>query len=183
MDKAGQDKAEHVRSAKAWLDKAEQSFRSRAEIQGELNLLLAEAEMKNLRKNHGAGQLVMRLGAAVTALVITAAVWAVFGPALRYQQPLEPIQAEPSVLQQDTGWLKAEPLQYDNMKPVQAVPRQQSPPAAEAKSADTAAAGEMPAGPVPSMAEVSSPREVMTNEQVQETVRAARHSLRSTASI
>ena len=179
MDKAGQDKAEHVRSAKAWLDKAEQSFRSRAEIQGELNLLLAEAEMKNLRKNHGAGQLVMRLGAAVTALVITAAVWAVFGPALRYQQPLEPIQAEPSVLQQDTGWLKAEPLQYDNMKPVQAVPRQQNPPAAEAKSAE----GEMPAGPVPSMAEVSSPREVMTNEQVQETVRAARHSLRSTASI
>ena len=45
MGKTEHDKAEQVHSARVWLDKAERSFRSRSEIQGELNLLLAEAEM------------------------------------------------------------------------------------------------------------------------------------------
>lgn len=50
MKQADRDKAERVRSAKVWLDKAEESFRSSSDVQGELSLLLAEAEMKNLRK-------------------------------------------------------------------------------------------------------------------------------------
>ena len=53
MGKSGNNIAEHVRSAKMWLEKAEQSFDRQSEIQGELNLMLAEAEMKNLRKRHG----------------------------------------------------------------------------------------------------------------------------------
>ncbi len=55
MEKSGNTKAEQVRSARKWLERAEQSFDSRSDIRGELNLMLAEAEMKNLRKNHGAG--------------------------------------------------------------------------------------------------------------------------------
>ena len=73
MKQADRDKAERVRSAKVWLDKAEESFRSSSDVQGELSLLLAEAEMKNLRKNHGAGRNLMRYGAVATALVIALA--------------------------------------------------------------------------------------------------------------
>ena len=70
MKQTDRDKAERVRSAKVWLDKAEESFRSSSDVQGELSLLLAEAEMKNLRKNHGAGKNLMRYGAVATAIAI-----------------------------------------------------------------------------------------------------------------
>ena len=69
MKQVDRDKAERVRSAKVWLDKAEESFRSSSDVQGELSLLLAEAEMKNLRKNHGTGKNLMRYGAVATALL------------------------------------------------------------------------------------------------------------------
>ena len=73
MDSSDKDIAKHVRSAKTWLEKAEQSFDRQADIKGELNLMLAEAEMKNLRKNHAAGQKLMRVGAVVTACFLAAA--------------------------------------------------------------------------------------------------------------
>lgn len=39
-----------IRSVKSWLSKAEDSFGNENELQGELNLLLAEAEMQHLRE-------------------------------------------------------------------------------------------------------------------------------------
>ena len=53
MGLADKHKAAHVRSAKKWLEKAEQSFDNQSTVKGELNLMLAEAEMKNLRKQCG----------------------------------------------------------------------------------------------------------------------------------
>lgn len=53
MGLADKHKAAHVRSAKKWLEKAEQSFDNQSTVKGELNLMLAEAEMKNLRKQRG----------------------------------------------------------------------------------------------------------------------------------
>ena len=83
MKQTDRDKAERVRSAKVWLDKAEESFRSSSDVQGELSLLLAEAEMKNLRKNHGAGKNLMRYGAVATAIAI-ALLWLALGQAARH---------------------------------------------------------------------------------------------------
>ncbi len=42
-----------IRSAKNWLDKAEGSFRDAKDIRGELDLLLAEAELQRLREKEG----------------------------------------------------------------------------------------------------------------------------------
>lgn len=50
MAKSDNERAERVRSARAWLERAEKSFDNKADVRGELNLMLAEAEMKNLRK-------------------------------------------------------------------------------------------------------------------------------------
>ena len=156
MKQTDRDKAERVRSAKVWLDKAEESFRSSSDVQGELSLLLAEAEMKNLRKNHGAGKNLMRYGAVVTALVI-ALLW--------------------------LAWVKAEPLRYE------APPRQEAAvqvPAQTVEAVQTYTEGDTRVSVHTTQPEtVSTPAasQVMTSAQVQETVQAARHSLRSTESI
>lgn len=50
MRKSDEEKVKRVRSAKAWLEKAEESFGKQSDVRGELNLMLAEAEMKQMRK-------------------------------------------------------------------------------------------------------------------------------------
>ena len=70
MGKSDKNMAEHVRSVKMWLERAEKSYDHKSDIQGELNLMLAEAEMKNLRKNHMTGQGIMKIVAAVTAVML-----------------------------------------------------------------------------------------------------------------
>ena len=165
MKQTDRDKAERVRSAKVWLDKAEESFRSSSDVQGELSLLLAEAEMKNLRKNHGAGKNLMRYGAVATALVIALATYT----------------APPSEV--GTEWVKAEPLRYE------APPRQEGAvqvPAQTGEAVQTYTEGDTQVSVHTTQPEqVSAPAasQVMTSAQVQETVQAARHSLRSTESI
>lgn len=43
---------ERIRNARANLTNAEQSFQAKQDVRGELDLMLAEAEMQNLRKRH-----------------------------------------------------------------------------------------------------------------------------------
>jgi hypothetical protein len=43
---------ERIRNAKTNLANAEQSFKENRDVRGELDLMLAEAEMKNLKKQH-----------------------------------------------------------------------------------------------------------------------------------
>lgn len=42
---------EHIRNVKSSLENAEKSFRENNGMRGELDLMLAEAEIKHLRKN------------------------------------------------------------------------------------------------------------------------------------
>ena len=180
MKQTDRDKAERVRSAKVWLDKAEESFRSSSDVQGELSLLLAEAEMKNLRKNHGAGKNLMRYGAVATAIAI-ALLWLALGQAARHGEIRDTYPAPPSEV--GTEWVKAEPLRYE------APPRQEAVvqvPAQTGEAVQTYAEGDTQVSVHTTQPEqVSAPvaSQVMTSAQVQETVQAARHSLRSTESI
>lgn len=82
MDKPDTNMAAHVRSIKQWLEKAEQSYDSQSEIKGELNLMLAEAEMKNLRKNHSAGRHLLYHGVAPIAIIVIAVFGIVFHPSV-----------------------------------------------------------------------------------------------------
>ena len=45
---------QRIRSAKVSLDNAEQSFKAKQDVRGELDLMLAEAELKNLRQKRSA---------------------------------------------------------------------------------------------------------------------------------
>lgn len=46
----------HVKAAKLWLGKAEQSFDQENKIRGDLNLMLAEAELKRARETKAPGE-------------------------------------------------------------------------------------------------------------------------------
>lgn len=45
------DKLKRVKSVKRWLDKAENSYSNNKDISGELNLMMAQAEMQRLKKH------------------------------------------------------------------------------------------------------------------------------------
>ncbi len=46
------DKLNRVKSVRKWLDKAEQSYSCDKEISGEINLIMAQAEMQRLKENY-----------------------------------------------------------------------------------------------------------------------------------
>lgn len=48
--------SEHLRAAQGWLSKAEQSFEEKKTIRGELNLMLAEAELRRAQERKQAGK-------------------------------------------------------------------------------------------------------------------------------
>lgn len=193
MDTSRDDRTQHVRSAKNWLEKAEQSFGRQSDIKGELNLMLAEAEMKNLRQNHAAGRKLFRAGALGMALVI-AIVGA--GALQLYRMPgVAPVMKAETVVMPGRSlsgpeWVKTPPLQYDgeekNVAPrptssvqtsseaVVTAPVVQAQP--EAREAAAEAEPVQEASTARTVAVSSRP--VMTDRQVQEVVQDARHSLR-----
>jgi len=106
------DRADHVRSAKTWLEKAEQSFDRQAGIKGELNLMLAEAEMKNLRKKRTIGQKFLKVGAILTAFVLAAGFWYIFTPR-NQSEPMTPITATSNKAERiNSQWVSMPKLNY-----------------------------------------------------------------------
>ena len=110
MKQTDRDKAERVRSAKVWLDKAEESFRSSSDVQGELSLLLAEAEMKNLRKKPRRRKESHALRSRGDGSCYRFAL-AGLGSSRRHGEPRATYTAPPSEV--GTEWVKAEPLRYE----------------------------------------------------------------------
>lgn len=67
---------DRIRSAKSWLNRAEDSFGKENDVQGELNLLLAQAELKHLQEKDGSRlQKNKHLIALFTAAFIAVSFW------------------------------------------------------------------------------------------------------------
>ena len=67
------DKLKRVKSVKKWLDKAENSYLNNKDISGELNLMMAQAEMQRLKETHShekAKKWGIRLSAMAAAAVL-----------------------------------------------------------------------------------------------------------------
>ena len=67
------DKLNRVKSVRKWLDKAEQSYSRDKEISGEINLIMAQAEMQRLKENYPHKQVKkwsIRVGAFALAIGI-----------------------------------------------------------------------------------------------------------------
>ena len=67
----------HLRSAREWLTNAEEAFDNKSDVKGELNLLLAQAELQHVRENRRPkfwqpGHPLLRHGLAFSAAVFVA---------------------------------------------------------------------------------------------------------------
>lgn len=193
MGASDKNKANHVRSAKSWLEKAEQSFEQQADIKGELNLMLAEAEMKNMRKNHFVGQRLLRMGAILTAVVLAAGIWYIAAPG-GHADPMVPVTANNDrAIQAKSQWVNTPKLDYNGSSSGSqnaaaqaqqtAAPEvviQETPAAVRAEqnggvqARDSVTATHEESSPAPVAAQAA----VMTDRQVQKAVQDAQHSLR-----
>lgn len=187
MGLADKSKAAHVRSAKKWLEKAERSFDNQATVQGELNLMLAEAEMENLRQQHG-NRLRLRI-----AVVVALCLLCLGGTVLKHQLT----EKRPIPIEKTTAEATMPALSKKIPAPaVEAVPEETVSPVLDSTEASDKETN--PAGPIlqaetgreMSQAEtkpipvqhktVPAAKPILTEQQVQEVVQDARHSLRGT---
>lgn len=194
MKRSQNDTIHRVRAVRSWLEKAEASFDEESDIKGELNLMLAEAEMKNLRKHHPVSKGLLRACAVVMALCLAGGSWYVFR--LPVQEELAP-PARAAVHERQPVNDSGEPRDAEPTEAAQPIPdggttlpaREVPPPDAEIAPA-TSPAGEEPAQPPATPAapapeatapSVREPKAVLSDRQVQATVQEARHTLRGTS--
>ena len=71
------DKLKRVRAIRKWLEKAEQSYMSHKEISGELNLIMAQAEMQRLKETDRSAE--KRRSWGIRLASVAAAAGIVFG--------------------------------------------------------------------------------------------------------
>ncbi|WP_279018611.1 hypothetical protein [Megasphaera elsdenii] len=197
MKHSQRDTVHRVRAVRSWLEKAEASFDKESDIKGELNLMLAEAEMKNLRKHHPVSKGWLRTGAVITALFLVLGGW--YGFHLYGQGATPPVMgtATPAPAAgkesgQDSAAKAApatEPVPAEVVRPPaqQAIPAPPVEPAAPAipdrdeptvQPAATAVTEPKPPAPAPVRTETKA---VLSDRQVQATVQEARHTLRGTS--
>ncbi|WP_298585960.1 hypothetical protein [uncultured Megasphaera sp.] len=195
MKHSQRDTVHRVRAVRSWLEKAEASFDEESDIKGELNLMLAEAEMKNLRKHHPVSKGWLRAGALVTAFCLALGGW--YGIRLTGQE--ERPSAVEAVVHETAAGNEAGKDSADKAVPVsnpvpaeevQSPVQERSVPTAESapstvpardepvvQPAATAAAAPEPTVPAPALTERKA---VLSDRQVQATVQEARHTLRGT---
>lgn len=191
MGKSDKYMADRVRSAKVWLEKAERSFARQSDIQGELNLMLAEAEMKNLRKKkrRTLGKRIVATTVAIMGILVGVSA---FFAIQQKQEPVLPAQVRTVRLPQPQPVLQEEvpagkssvskaPLSVQDvpvtMPEAQTVPEPAPAPPPPVVPDSPRAPRKMTSKP--SAAPAAEP--VLSDQQVQAAVQDARHTLRSTA--
>lgn len=189
MKHSQNDTVHRVRAVRSWLEKAEASFDEEADIKGELNLMLAEAEMKNLRRHHPRSKGLMRAAACVAAFCLAAGGWYLFHrPAADTLPPPAAVESTQDFPEKEAETVPAEARPAAELPPEEAAPSpEDAPPAAaqpvrtetaEAASAVTESAAPAAAQP---RAAVPEKRAVLSDRQVQAAVQDARHTLRGTS--
>lgn len=191
MGKSDKYMADRVRSAKVWLEKAERSFARQSDIQGELNLMLAEAEMKNLRKKkrRTLGKRIVATTVAIMGILVGVSA---FFAIQQKQEPVLPAQVRKVRLPQPQPVLQEKvpagkssvskaPLSVQDvpvtMPEAQTVPEPAPAPPPPVVPDSPRAPQKMTSKP--SAAPAAEP--VLSDQQVQAAVQDARHTLRSTA--
>lgn len=166
---------QRVGAAKRWLAKAEEEFSRERPVRGELNLLLAEAELKRLKESEpSASRRWLRHSAAVLAALMIAGAGA--GVWWSWRAPVEPVLA----VSQPRVALKSEfpserPLVQTMVHPLQQVPIPEARMAPSARLEKT----ENPADKQPAVAPSSKPATVgITDDEVRQLVRKAGQTLR-----
>lgn len=72
------DKIKRVRAVRKWLEMAEDSYQSHKELNGEIHLIFARAEMERLKETHHESNVlkwIFRFGAFGTAVLLLGVLW------------------------------------------------------------------------------------------------------------
>lgn len=168
----------HVKAAKEWLGKAEQSFEQENEIRGDLNLMLARAELKRAQEAKSSSLKENRRGALLThgmlALGLAGLVMAFgfVGPGFREAKPVNAVVPESAA---KAALPAIQPGAGEKARAEPAPARVQPARAAGAQTPiDTAARRETP----PAVQRTIETEDKMSPEQMQHLMRAAGKSLR-----
>ena len=183
----------NLESAKAWIHQAEQSFGQDADIRGELNLLLAQAELQRVREANRARQWRWKYPLLRHSLALVLALLAVIGGFYLWDSRTT-IQPQP--IQQTQQFQQAQPtgtavqpqiIQQPTQAPLPAVSPQPSaadpqPPATIVNTAVTTNTVNSPPPVQPSQREnvpANRDHEIqLSHDEMQKLIRAAGKSLR-----
>lgn len=137
---------QRVNAAKRWLAKAEEEFSKERPMRGELNLMLAEAELKRLKESeptwrrfwmrHGAA-----FGAAAVLVCVVSGVWLLMPRAVLMSATVPTVVSEPVKAMAPVKLPVAEPLTVAIAAPLQHTPvvAEATAPSARLEQQETAA--------------------------------------------
>lgn len=177
------EKLKQVRSIRRWLEKAEKSYTSDQDISGELNLIMAQAEMQRLKEKDPAGQKKRVWGFRILAL--SAAVGIFFSVSfmrdLFEEKTVQPLPAPSVAVTAPPETMGTAPSQA-----AETVTEAHAAPAAEPAGEETAGSREEVVSPMPEPVPAKSieqesrpaPAPVLSQKEIQSVVGEAGRALR-----
>lgn len=182
------DIVKRVQAVRKWLEKAEHSYSSHKEITGEINLIMAQAEMQRLNETHKNSKVrrwmlrVSAMGAAFAVFLGINAFWSLMEP--KAEEPERPVQIvihdAPSPVGEKTETAVS---QGDDKSLAEAVPPSAediAPAAAPSYSAPAEAPAPAPAMEAPVVRTAPAPRAApaLSDKEIQSVVGEAGRALR-----
>lgn len=186
------DKVKRLRAVRKWLEKAENSYSSHKEITGEINLIMAQAEMERLKetnKNSKGRKRVLQAGALIAAFGVFLglnAIWQVLEPSSEHTAvPMQVVQEKetvPAVKQEET---EPSPMAAETVEtaapvvqePVNTVPEEPAPQPVVSQPVVPAPQPVVTTPPVRTAA-AASPKPALSDKEIQSVVGEAGRALR-----
>jgi hypothetical protein len=186
------DKVKRLRAVRKWLEKAENSYSSHKEITGEINLIMAQAEMERLKETHGnskSRKRVLQMGALIAAFGVFLglnAIWQVLEPSSeKTAVPVQVVQEKetvPAVKQEET---EPSPMAAETVEtaapvvqePVYTAPEEPAPQPVVSQPVVPAPQPVVTTPPVRTAA-AASPKPALSDKEIQSVVGEAGRALR-----
>lgn len=184
------DTLKRVKSVKRWLEKAENSYSNHKELTGEMNLLMAQAEMQRLKEVRGTSprrKWLLRGGAlAVAGLLFLGASFLqdnFFAPASTPVRPVETAVTTPTtaVVPVEEADKKTEEILPVSAETVTTEPVEMDPPKPDPEVAAPAKAAPVVMTPAPAPIKVAAPKPAapaLSDQEIQRVVGEAGRALR-----
>ena len=184
------DTLKRVKSVKRWLEKAENSYSNHKELTGEMNLIMAQAEMQRLKEVRGTSprrkSLLPRGALAVAGLLVVGASFLkdkFFAPASTPARPVETAVTTPTtaVVPVEEADKKAEEVPSVSAETVTTEPVETDPSKPDPEVVPSAKAAPVVITPAPAPIKVAAPKPAapaLSDQEIQRVVGEAGRALR-----
>ncbi len=184
------DTLKRVKSVKRWLEKAENSYSNHKELTGEMNLIMAQAEMQRLKEVRGTSprrKWLLRGGALAVAERFSSAPFlkdSFFAPEPTPARPVETAVTTPTtaVVSVEEADKKAEEVPSVSAETVTTEPAETDPPKPDSEAVPPAKAAPVVMTPAPAPVEVSAVTKpevpALSDQEIQRVVGEAGRALR-----